>query len=61
MYAFDLTRPIYYFRRGVPDDSSLPAFDAAKFRPGYSPDVVKKGDSEYVVVVTGVKDTGLCG
>ncbi|XP_040578587.1 uncharacterized protein [Lepeophtheirus salmonis] len=44
-----------------PDDADLPEFDPDKFRPGYTPSIVKKGDAEYVVVVTGVKDTGLCG
>eukprot|EP00096_Caligus_rogercresseyi_P010951 TRINITY_DN414_c0_g1_i1.p1 TRINITY_DN414_c0_g1~~TRINITY_DN414_c0_g1_i1.p1 ORF type:complete len:876 (-),score=342.27 TRINITY_DN414_c0_g1_i1:817-3444(-) len=42
-------------------DADLPSFDPDKFKPGFNPTVVKKGDSEYVVVVTGVKDTGLCG
>ncbi|TRY79414.1 hypothetical protein TCAL_02262 [Tigriopus californicus] len=44
-----------------PKDEDLPKFDPDKFKPGYTPPVVKKGDEEYVVVVTGVKDTGLCG
>lgn len=32
-----------------------------EFVPGQAPPVVKKGDDEYVVIVSGVKDTGLCG
>jgi len=43
-----------------PDDTAL-EFDPDKFTPGYVPKTVKKGDEEYTIVVTGVKDTGLCG
>jgi len=43
-----------------PDDTAL-EFDPEKFTPGYVPKTVKKGDDEYQIVVTGVKDTGLCG
>ena len=43
-----------------PDDTAL-EFDPEKFTPGYVPKTVKKGDEEYTIVVTGVKDTGLCG
>merc|ERR1712012_314329 len=31
------------------------------FTPGYVPKTVKKGEDEYMIVVSGVKDTGLCG
>jgi len=44
-----------------PRDQDLPQFDPEKFSPGYVPKSVKKGDEEYVIVVTGVPDTGLCG
>ena len=44
----------------APDDTAL-EFDPEKFTPGYVPKTVKKGDEEYTIVVTGVKDTGLCG
>ena len=36
-------------------------FDPAKFSPGYIPKTVMKGAEEYMIVVSGVKDTGLCG
>jgi len=42
------------------DDAAL-EFDPDKFAPGYVPKTVKKGEDEYVIVVSGVKDTGLCG
>jgi len=42
-------------------DKELPQFDPAKFTPGYTPKSVKKGEDEYVIVVSGVADTGLCG
>jgi len=44
-----------------PRDDELPKFDPQKFKPGYTPPVVKKGDQEYNIIVSGVKDTGLCG
>ncbi|XP_023338617.1 nucleolar and coiled-body phosphoprotein 1 isoform X2 [Eurytemora carolleeae] len=44
-----------------PKDEELPVFDPEKFTPGYVPQTVKKGDEEYLIVVEGVKDTGLCG
>jgi len=44
-----------------PKDEDLPDFDPNKFEPGYVPKTVKKGEDEYAIVVTGVKDTGLCG
>ena len=44
-----------------PKDEELPEFDPNKFKPGYVPKTVKKGEDEYAIVVTGVKDTGLCG
>jgi len=44
-----------------PRDEALPEFDPAKFTPGYIPKTVTKGDDEYMIVVSGVKDTGLCG
>jgi len=44
----------------TPDDGVL-EFDPDKFTPGYVPKTVKKGDEEYMIVVSGVKDTGLCG
>jgi len=44
-----------------PRDEDLPEFDPEKFTPGYIPKTVKKGDDEYVIVVSGVPDTGLCG
>ena len=42
-------------------DNALPEFDPAKFSPGYIPKTVMKGAEEYMIVVSGVKDTGLCG
>jgi len=36
-------------------------FDPEKFTPGYVPKTVVKGGEEYAIVVSGVKDTGLCG
>lgn len=44
-----------------PRDEDLPEFDPNKFTPGYVPKTVKKGEDEYVIVVSGVADTGLCG
>merc|ERR1712212_901313 len=44
-----------------PRDETLPEFDPAKFTPGYIPKTVTKGEDEYMIVVSGVKDTGLCG
>eukprot|EP00090_Calanus_glacialis_P002838 TRINITY_DN1209_c0_g1_i1.p1 TRINITY_DN1209_c0_g1~~TRINITY_DN1209_c0_g1_i1.p1 ORF type:complete len:1016 (-),score=414.02 TRINITY_DN1209_c0_g1_i1:154-3201(-) len=44
-----------------PRDEALPEFDPAKFTPGYVPKTVEKGGDEYMIVVSGVKDTGLCG
>jgi len=44
-----------------PKDEDLPEFDPNKFEPGYIPKTVKKGDDEYAIIVSGVKDTGLCG
>ena len=44
-----------------PRDEALPEFDPAKFTPGYVPKVVSKGEDDYMIVVSGVKDTGLCG
>lgn len=44
-----------------PKDEELPEFDPGSFEVGYVPKTVKKGDDEYAIVVTGVKDTGLCG
>jgi len=44
-----------------PRDEALPEFDPAKFTPGYVPKTVSKGEDEYMIVVSGVKDTGLCG
>lgn len=44
-----------------PRDETLPEFDPEKFTPGYVPKTVTKGEDEYVIVVSGVKDTGLCG
>merc|ERR1719438_121543 len=44
-----------------PRDETLPEFDPAKFTPGYVPKTVSKGEDEYMIVVSGVKDTGLCG
>merc|ERR1719394_2245796 len=45
----------------VPSDAELPEFDPDKFTPGYVPQSVKKGEHEYNIIVSGVKDTGLCG
>merc|ERR1711983_52389 len=45
----------------VPSDAELPEFDPDKFTPGYIPQSVKKGEHEYNIIVSGVKDTGLCG
>merc|ERR1719481_2234544 len=42
-------------------DKELPEFDPTKFTPGQAPKTVKKGEDEYVIVVSGVADTGLCG
>ena len=42
-------------------DEELPQFDPNSFKPGYVPPMVKKGDEEYAIIVSGVKDTGLCG
>ena len=39
----------------------MPKFDPDKFKPGYTPQIVKKGNEEYAIVVSGVQDTGLCG
>jgi len=47
--------------KSPPKDEELPEFDPNKFTPGYVPKTVKKGDAEYVIVVQGVQDTGLCG
>jgi len=44
-----------------PKDEELPEFDPTKFTKGYVPKTVKKGEDEYVVIVQGVQDTGLCG
>jgi len=44
-----------------PKDEDLPEFDPNKFEPGYVPKTVKKGEDEYAIIVSGVKDTGLCG
>ena len=44
-----------------PKDEELPEFDPNKFEPGYVPKTVKKGEDEYAIIVSGVKDTGLCG
>jgi len=44
-----------------PKDEELPQFDPNKFEKGYVPKTVKKGEDEYVVIVQGVQDTGLCG
>ena len=40
-----------------PRDEELPKFDPQKFKPGYTPPVVKKGDQEYNIIVSGVKVT----
>ena len=40
-----------------PRDDELPKFDPQKFKPGYTPPVVKKGDQEYNIIVSGVKVT----
>ena len=39
----------------TPSDKDLPEFDPDKFTPGYVPKTVKKGDDEYMIVVSGVK------
>ena len=44
-----------------PDDKALPDFDPDSYTPGTAPDIVKKGQEEYMVIVSGVQDTGLCG
>lgn len=44
-----------------PRDEDLPEFDPESFTPGTAPKTVKKGNDEYMIVVSGVKDTGLCG
>ena len=38
-----------------PSDADLPEFDPNKFKPGYTPPVVKKGEEEYNIIVSGVK------
>ena len=38
-----------------PSDAELPEFDPQNFKPGYTPPVVKKGDEEYNIIVSGVK------
>jgi hypothetical protein len=48
-----------FFQR--PSDNDLPPFDPQQFKPGTAPPIVKKGDEEYHIIVSGVKDTGLCG
>ncbi|XP_040569052.1 uncharacterized protein [Lepeophtheirus salmonis] len=48
-------------KKNVSESLELPKFDPNKFKPGYTPSIVKKGNEEFAVVVTGVKDTGLCG
>jgi hypothetical protein len=44
-----------------PDDSKLPALDPSSFKPGMPAPVVKEGDEEYMIIATGIKDTGLTG
>jgi len=44
-----------------PKDEDLPEFDPDTFKPGFVPKTVKKGEDEYAIIVSGVKDTGLCG
>ena len=44
-----------------PSDADLPPFDPNAFTPGQAPPVVKAGDAEYMIIPTGVKDTGLSG
>ena len=44
-----------------PSDADLPPFDPRSFTPGKAPPVVKAGDEEYMIIATGVKDTGLSG
>ena len=39
-------------------NKELPKFDPSKFRPGQVPQTVEKGGHEYVIVVSGVADTG---
>ena len=39
----------------TPSDAELPEFDPNKFTPGYVPKTVKKGEDEYMIVVSGVK------
>ena len=39
----------------APSDAELPEFDPNKFTPGYVPKTVKKGEDEYMIVVSGVK------
>ena len=44
-----------------PSDKDLPPFDPNAFTPGQAPPVVKAGDEEYMIIPSGVKDTGLSG
>jgi len=44
-----------------PSDDHLPKFNIEHFTPGYTPKRVSKGENEYNIVVTGIRDTGLCG
>ena len=44
-----------------PRDETLPEFDPTKFTPGCIPNRVRRGEDEYMIVVSGVQDTGLCG
>ncbi len=43
------------------EGSNLTDFDRSKYTPGQPMPIVKKGGDEYMIVLTGVKDTGLCG
>merc|ERR1719300_629790 len=48
-------------KEAVLSEETLPEFDPEKFTPGYVPKIVSKGNEDYMIVVSGVRDTGLCG
>jgi len=48
-------------KEAVLSEETLPEFDPEKFTPGYVPKIVTKGNEDYMIVVSGIRDTGLCG
>ena len=59
--AFFFLSSCFFSAGPRPKDSELPSFDPENFKPGQAPPIVKKGEEEYMIVVSGIKDTGLCG